>query len=467
MEVWKSHAGAGSLPPEIPPAQPTRWHVLTRMVALCFTSIAMVLGGNLMLALPQIREGLWAFDDRTGGNWERQACFVLAYLFWAATVWYVSRLALGRRFPNDSVGSDQPYVHAIAKWLPRLLGLAACLPLALFTAGTRRHTVLAIVLMVTSLAFLVFTWRRREWISRLRPGTIDRLPAGHYRYFERLSPGSLLTIAIGLLLPHIVLVAIMASPITVPRAIGAPALMLLAIGSWTLVAGLGFSYWPRVHGWVTLGWLPPLLFAIFSPWNHNHPVDWAAGARRETAVGSNWSDGRPRLKKHYEDWMAMHADQAPIFVVASAGGASRASYWSGVLLGRMEDEARAAGRSFGASVFMLSGISGGSVGIAAYATALRAWPSSAGERASSSGSCFRLAMDQFLGADVLAPVGAMMLFPDLLFQFLPPVLNLQPMDRSRGLEQAWSMDWQALMGRPPPGCTPPDAKGTPQWTQPF
>lgn len=448
-------------------AQPTRWHVLARMVALCFTSVVLVLGGNFMLALPQIREGLWAFDDGGGGTLRRQAWLVLAYLFWATTTWYVARLTLGRRFPKDSVGADDPYVHGIAKWLPRMLALAACLPLALFTAGTGRHGGLSAVLLATSLAFLVFTWKRRTWVARLLPATDRPHAQGHYRYFERLSPGSWLTIAAGLLLSHLMLVAIMVSPIHASRAIGAPALMLLAIGSWTLVAGLAFSYWPRTRGWVTLGWVPLVLFVAFSRWNDNHPVDWVSGPRLASTPGQGVSDGRPTLQEHYTTWMSGHADGAPVFLVASAGGASRASYWSGVLLGRMEDEARATNKEFGRNIFMLSGISGGSVGIAAYAAALRAWAPGDNDEPAGTGSCFRLAMDQFLGADVLAPVGAMMLFPDLWLQFLPPVFSGQPMDRSRGLEEAWSSDWMSLMERPPAGCKAVADKLRPKWTQPL
>lgn len=457
----------GTLQPEIPHAQPTRWHVLARMLALCLTSVAMVFGGNLMLTLPQIREGLWAFDDGGDGTWWRQAWLVLAYLFWATTTWYVARLTLGRRFPNDSVGAHRPYVHGIAKWLPRLLALAACLPLALFTAGTGRHAGLAAVLLATSLAFLAFTWKRRVLMARFRSGAIGLLPQGHYRYFDQLSLGSWLTIAAGLLLSHMVLVAIMVSPITASRAIGAPALMLLAMGSWTLVAGLGFSYLPRTQGWVTMGWVPVVLFVAFSHWNDSHPVDWASGPRVAAARATKGPFDRPGLQQHYVNWMDRHADGAPVFLVASAGGASRASYWSGVLLGRMEDEARSARKDFGSNIFMLSGISGGSVGIAAYAAALRAWPAQAREEPAQASSCFRLAMDQFLGADVLAPVGAMMLFPDLWLQFWPPVLDVQPMDRSRGLEEAWSIDWRSLMDRPPKDCvtTAPDVR--PQWTLPF
>lgn len=467
MKHAANSPSSGALQPEIPPAKPTRWHVLLRMSALCLTSVVMVLGGNLMLALPQIREGLWAFDDGSEGAWWRQAWLVLAYLFWAATTWYVARLSLGRRFPKDSVGADEPYVQGIAKWLPRLLALVACLPLALFTAGTGRHTLLAAVLLATSLSFLIFTWKRRSWMTGFQPEATTPSRQSHYRYFERLSPGSWFTIAAGLLLTHMVLVAIMVSPITASRAIGAPALMLLAIGGWTLVAGLGFSYWPRTRGWVTLGWVPPVLFVAFSYWHDSHPVDWASGPRVVAAKAENVSEGRPTLKMHYETWMGGHTDRAPVFLVASAGGASRASYWSGVLLGRMEDEARMEGKDFGKNIFMLSGISGGSVGIAAYAAALRAWPPQARDEPANGSSCFRLAMDQFLGADVLAPVGAMMLFPDLWLQFLPPVLNGQPMDRSRGLEQAWSVDWQTLMAHPPIGCGTTAADVAPQWTQPL
>lgn len=449
-----------------PPGGATRLHILARLMALCFTSIAMVVFGNALLALPQIREGLWAFDDGEGDALLRQSIFVLAFLYWAATTWYVARLTLGRRFPYDSVGSSSSFVQGVAQWLPRLLSLAACLPLALFLLGTGKHVALACVLIVVSVLFILFTWGRRRLIA----SSEDNPDNCYYRYYERLTPGSFQTLLVGFAVPHLVLIAILVNPIGTSRAIGAPALMLLAIGAWALVGGMVLSYWPRSKGCITFGWAPVLLLVAFSSYNDNHAVDWQAGPWHSASTSAPVDGNRPSLKTHYERWInARPFPGEPVYLIASAGGASRASYWAGTVLGRLEDEARSERRHFGSNIFMMSGVSGGSVGIAAYAAALRTWPFPESDKPLAPGDhpasgCFRLAMDRFLGEDVLSPVGALMLYPDMIQRFMPAVAWSHRIDRSRGLEEAWDRDWQALMKQPPMGCAPSAVMGD-LWSQ--
>lgn len=431
----------GNPAPRAADGDPTRLHMLSRLVWLCFFSVAMVLGGNALLALPQIREGLWAFDDGEGDALRRQFIFVLAFLYWAFITWYVARLTLGRRFPYDSVGAARStFVHGVAEWLPRLLSLVATVPLTLFLMGTGKHPGMALVLLGVSVLFVVFTWsRRRLFRSKSQ---------GYYRYYCRLDVSSLSVLGAAGLVPLGMLMAIIASPIGFSRMIGAPALMLFAVGAWSLVGGMLLSYWPRTRGWITLGWFPLVLWVAFSSSNDNHPIDWHAGMWKAEAAAADVKDPRLSLKAHYEKWIQQHPSGEPVYMVASAGGASRASYWAGVTLGRLEDEARAANRRFGKNIFMMSGISGGSVGIAAFASALRTWPASP----TKSPQCIRLAMDRFLGADVLSPVGAMLLYPDLMQRFVPAFEWSHDIDRSRGLEQAWVQDWKALVDAPPAGC---------------
>lgn len=434
---------------------PTRLHLLARLLWLCFYSVAMVAGGNAMLALPQIREGLWAFDDGAGDMVRRQVVFVLAFLYWAATTWYVARLTLGRQFPYDTIGSSGPFVQGVAQWLPRLLALAACVPLTLFLLSTGKHPVLSLVLLLVSGLFIVFTWQRRKLI-----GQADR--GSYYGYYDKLQPSSWHALWAGFAVPHLMLLAIIVAPIPTARMIGAPALMLLAMGAWSLVGGMLLSYWPRTRGWITLSWLPVIPLLAFSGCNDNHPIDWRGKPGSSPAPAE-----RPSLQAHYENWIKDRPHGEPVYLVASAGGASRASYWAGVTLGRLEDEARAQGKRFGNNIFMMSGISGGSVGIAAYAAALRAWPAPLPGADRPKAACIRLAMDTMLGADVLSPIGALMLYPDLLQRFLPVVPASQCIDRSRGLEEAWDQDWRALMMNPPAGCSAPPDEMKNLWSQPL
>ena len=79
-------------------------HVVWRLVWLCLYRVVMVVGGNVMMfMLPQIREGLWAFNDGEGGETRRAWLFVFAFIYWAATAWFVSRLMLGRQFDQGCV----------------------------------------------------------------------------------------------------------------------------------------------------------------------------------------------------------------------------------------------------------------------------------------------------------------------------------------------------------------------------
>jgi hypothetical protein len=459
-------AASQAVTASVKPASITRLHILGRLLWLCFYSVAMVALGNAMLfLLPQVQEGLWAFDDGVGDTFRRQAFFVFAFLYWAATTWYVARLTLAREFKHDTVGCTTQFTHQVAKWLPRLLSAAACLPLAFFLLGTGRHLLLGIVLVLVSALFLAFTWLRRHLVQRVTEQPWKG-SGGYYRYSERLGKGSWWTLGIGFVVPHLVLAFVMWDPIGTGRLLGAPTLILLAIGAWALVGGMLLSYAPRTRGWPTLNWVPVFVFVVFGQFNDNHPIDWHAGAVQPVVSkdGQEERDPRPSLKDHYQAWMQSRPpakEPEPVYFIASAGGASRASYWAGTLLGGLEDEARAAKRRFGGNIFLMSGISGGSVGIAAYAAALKAWP----EGTATERHCFRLAMDRHLGEDVLSPVGAMMLFPDLVQRFLP--LASQGLDRSKGLEAAWVADWHRLMAEPAAGCPQPAKDAAELWTQPL
>ncbi len=130
----------------------------------------------------------------------------------------------------------------------------------------------------------------------------------------------------------------------------------------------------------------------------------------------------------------------PVMLVAASGGGIAAAYWTATVLGDLAD----ASPKFAGQVFAMSGVSGGALGLLAYASARRsacqdpAAPASAkppdGLRA-----CLQLA----LGGEFLGPALGAMLYPDLLQRFLPfPVFQ----DRAEALERAWEARWRAVFG---------------------
>jgi hypothetical protein len=448
-----------TLPPS-PPSGTSISHVdvVLRMLWLCWFCVLTVVGGLVLLGLlPQVQEALWAFDDGGQNEGPRFVVFVVAFLYWALAVWFVARLLLGRDFTHDTVGTvpNDPFTNAVALLLPRVLGCLCCFPLAIFMLGlVRQRWWYAAVLFAVSLGFLVLVWRRRSIFAKF----LDPLPPGTpktaaYRYFHRIGARGFAGLGVLAAIPLLLLVSVVVEPIGVSRFVGTPALILFALGAWTLVGGMGLTYWPKWREWPSMSWLPLVPLLLFASCNDNHPVAWHDGAAGPAHVP------RPGLVEHFDAWMRARGSTDPVYFIAIAGGASRASYWTGVTLGGLEDEARRHHRRFGRNVFVLSSVSGGSVGAAAFVTALEAWP------AAPEGACLQGALHEMLGRDALAPVVGLLLFPDMLQRLLPGMGALsRRIDRSRGLEDAWARDW-AELEQAELACRKPD--GANRWRQPL
>jgi hypothetical protein len=171
----------------------------------------------------------------------------------------------------------------------------------------------------------------------------------------------------------------------------------------------------------------------------------------------------PTLERAFDCWLAKNGQPAlgspagcagaqagararaqPLILVASTGGGIRAAYWTAVALDcaferdlpGIEDpnypcpeDKRTEDFSRSDSLFALSGISGGSVGLAAYAAHLsekEAGPSDGGW------------VNNRLSADALSPTGAWWLFLEFPRVFLQFDL---PTDRSEILETTWEQQW--------------------------
>ena len=80
-----------------------------------------------------------------------------------------------------------------------------------------------------------------------------------------------------------------------------------------------------------------------------------------------------------------------------------------MVLGALEDQARAGGMSFADHLFAISSVSGGSLGAAAFDAAL----------VTGSDGAVSPRIKTMLGTDLLAPAIAALLYPDLFQRFLP------------------------------------------------
>jgi hypothetical protein len=292
-----------------------------------------------------------------------------------------------------------------------------------------------------------------------------------------------------------------AAPITVGRALGAPSIALLALGSLCLFFSLALVLLPRTLGWPSL--VVPALVSAFAV-AYLDPYRPLAGLALRTGP-----ETRPELAAHFAQWRQRRAadgPDAPVIVVAAEGGGVRAAVWTALALARLDDATCGA---FGRRVYAISSVSGGSLGAAFYvaqragamagptltaspaspasfassappappaphappvapssAPAMPATPSAPAETPSAAashpcgteGSRASAQALRFFRQDFISPVLGAYLFADLMRQF--PVANFLPGGRGPVLEGTWEHDWAAVPGRG-------DAASANRFAQPF
>lgn len=439
-------------PPPEPPAEPPapegdvpRMLYLLRVLGLCAFPVGIVIAGVVvLLGLEQARETLLSLEVGSA----QTAALVFAFGLWLLMAWYVSRLLLDRRFKPDTLGEcTRPrFAERLRRWLPRMLVLGGGLPIAAFFLMQQRERFIGVGLLAVTLGLYLFVWKRRAWLLKIGSGSwLARILAlnGRREAIElleredRMSTPSRVLVALVLLLQWGLFAALVAWPEATARAIGSPALVLLAMGSWIVFGGILLTYAPKALIRVPLTALPVLLFVAFAPLNDNHRVADPERSARQAITARQPADA------WLQTWLrTVGADgRRPLVLVAVAGGASRAAYWGSASLARLQDLGEQQGVNFADSVFAISATSGGALGAASFVAAV-----DARRQAVDAASCtpWKLVRD-FTGRDHLAtPVGDL-LYPDLVQRFLP--LAIPGFDRSLGLERAWTRDWPESLAR--------------------
>jgi hypothetical protein len=251
--------------------------------------------------------------------------------------------------------------------------------------------------------------------------------------------------SLSLILGILALIAMLADRLRLP--------LLGAIGVFLLVS----SYW----GWTDhhvirsrpLSYVPPDVGKAFA--------DWLAAAQRPTQAPPQ---GAPLQPPQGAPQAAPQSPPGPtpVVLVTAEGGGIRAAVMTAMVL----DELRGRAPRFARSLFAVVGVSGGSVGAAAYAVAVHqgapAVRVAAVQRAPAASG-----WQNSLGADLLSPTMQSLLGLDLLGRFVPNWLaDMSSWSRGRALESAWTDAWRAATGqsierlyfeqlRPQPGGSQP------------
>jgi hypothetical protein len=127
------------------------------------------------------------------------------------------------------------------------------------------------------------------------------------------------------------------------------------------------------------------------------------------------------------------ADSIPVFIVAAQGGGLYAAAQTAAALARVQDECP----TFGQHIFAISGVSGGSVGAAIFASAVAKLQPDVRrlDCRPTSDRSYQTYVEKFVRRDLLSPTLWLMLVPDVV-QFLIPFPAVRSYDRALGLEYA-------------------------------
>jgi len=330
--------------------------------------------------------------------------FVLAVNWLAFQSWGWARYIYNRTHSiENGLRSEAGYKRWLIDWLPRLYAMAAFW--AAYRAAKRAQVDgVAYGIIAVGLLVLLFLIYRRD-IAKKSVALLQKVPSKLTLYFT-------------IIVMAVTTVAAIWSPVDFGRILGAGAVVFVGLGSIIPVGTLLVSA-ARENGFPIVGALL-FLAVIFSPFNDNHRV--------RTIDGQTADTGSHTLSNSMKAWLSQRDKTKPMVLVTTAGGGLRASYWTGVIMGRFQDQIP----GFNKQVFAVSGVSGGSVGAVFYNGALANDVDCV--NSGTAKPCFESKLLESIGQDYLAATATSLLYGDLIQRFLPfPVFS----DRAAALEESW------------------------------
>lgn len=216
--------------------------------------------------------------------------------------------------------------------------------------------------------------------------------------------------------------------------IGSTAIICLAFGIWQIVY-LGIHILERYrpfsfsipYRFVVFIWL---LFCTYFNWDH--PV--------KVVSTSGYVDSRPFLNEHFKKWLTQMKDSTtinyngkrriPVFFIAAEGGALRSGAFTATTLAKIQEKYG----QFNDHLFIMSGVSGGAVGLAYNYTL---------QKQVSNSNPSKWTKD-FFSKDMLAYVTVKMVLSEVAGYFLP--LYIEKFDRAVALDQAMEMAYKESRG---------------------
>ncbi|WP_266168647.1 hypothetical protein [Dyella subtropica] len=415
--------------------------------------LVVIIGAFIAIGVDQAAElfliAVWT-DPSTGRYLGLLASSALAGL----AIWYGARNAYRLTYPRWPALQDRRGM-GLRQWLPRLLG--ASIPLLVLlgyvlaldtvphgpcsiTLDCQQRIWRAAGLVIESVMLILFFITRRRLVNAL-PRAASRIPMcelhSDEQRVERVgqlgrTPLRLYTLTISL---NIVATVWIAWRPELLDGIGPLAILLIAASFLCFSGGLLCMLADR-RGFPLLSGL--LLLSAALHWLHlndNHRVRQYPAMSTHQHPETAPVDTRPAFDDYANAWLDSRcAGRAvcPVVLATAEGGGIRGAAWTAMVLGRLTAMVDARHPAMGEPLlgrylFAGSGVSGGSLGLAAYVALLR-------QASPSRTTTLEARAQTLLDHDFLAPALASMFFVDFTQRWLPGAwLD----DRSRALTRAW------------------------------
>jgi hypothetical protein len=409
----------------------------TFLLPLRFSFLALVLVGFAFIVSDQGHDIIAAMTENdprdidTSSHPLQRIFFVPLVSFLAIQIWFWSRSLLRLCIPGAPTAKEFPRLAAL---MPRALGVMAYVVMlgALYRVGREYgrggeqplHTlwVLAAWLAAAAVVFVLFCIGRRRVLEKRGEMVTDQAEVHQLPASTRWVLGSSFFIALAFFLASCFFVQETGE-------LGSMAIVLLSMALWvsfgSVLVYLGMK--ARVPILTAL-----LLIALLSsPLADNHVLETLSGT-------ADLVTARPTVAEAFDRWSARLArdypgeGEHPVFLVATEGGGIRAAYWTASVLTALDDGIP----GFRDHLFAISGVSGGSVGAAAYASLITRQADAPGTL-----KLLRPSAQRMLAYDALAPTLSAMTQQDFVQRFIPwPFLP----DRARALEGGWERAWREI-----------------------
>ncbi|MBI2739733.1 MAG: hypothetical protein HYX38_24695 [Rhodospirillales bacterium] len=459
------------------------WHVMAavRMLWVCRAAVLPVLVGVALIGLTdQARDIVIADAAPSRKGWPALLTTLIAVTIWATIAWYWARVTVQFTWINPPPPLPHRRWHG---WLtvevPRLIGTAAMLSVALAFwkartlydyAGDDKHATRFLVLAIAYVAIAGIFYmvvRERERIARWlkNKGIVGSswLPDRDLttEIFDPKHPFARRFLVATVVAAPVFSILVLLLPVwmsdnifrgAVPAALLGFALMV-PVGCYLVMLSAKYEL-PLFGAAVAALVVSPIVFGDFHDVRTLRVAKSADGSPLTCEQQDQaWmgADKRMMLKDAYFKWWDVNKDLAPkavdgdlkappLIMVATAGGASRAAFWTTQVLG----EIAAREPHFTDRLFMISGVSGGSLGAVTFRSLLQAHRLA--KKASPVLDKPAEKAREIIENDFLGPTFAAGLYVDLPFNGLTLMRRIVPSavppDRGVAIEKAWEAAWE-------------------------